>query len=57
LSFLNSDEILLRLVNLGEQTNLKLNKFTQNSFKIDELGLSLEYQDIVESFANGIILK
>ena len=55
--FLNQDEIVLRLHNLAEHEDIKIMKHSAHQFEIAELGLSLKFVDIKESFANGNWLK
>lgn len=57
LTFLNKDEILLRLHNLAENHDLKLSHFGLKSWIIPEINLNISYTQIKESFANGLIVK
>lgn len=45
-SFLNKEEILIRLHNLAENANLKVSHFGKNSWIIPELSLNLTYKSI-----------
>lgn len=42
---------------MAEQEDIKIPKYTASRFEIPDLGLSFEYKNIKETFANGIILK
>lgn len=47
---------MVRLFNLAEDKTLKVPIYTNNGWKIDDFGLHLEFKDIQESYANGIVI-
>ena len=50
---LTPTEFVVRLINLHDRQRLKLPKYSAKSWKIEAIGLNLEYQSIVESFTHG----
>jgi hypothetical protein len=53
---LNKDEFVLRLFNMAEQLPAKVPKYSKKEWLIPELGINLQFADVKESFANGVVL-